>query len=304
MGVILVSADPDVVLEDSLEDGHYRMAAKVNVVVECDSLLDGPTTVLSDSRVPIIGSRYDISSIIPNEHNNFLVCVKRVPKRQATTPLWTVECSYETLNPNYNNVNPLLNFPFPEWDFVRFEEVADFDNSGNAVINSAGVPFNPPVTRDRIRPILRVTRNEQTFNPYLAQALIDSINVDEFLLSDPKTVKLSNITPVFKTDPNIGTYWAVTYEFEFKVGDTWKYEIRDQGLMQLGSSGAVVAILDANGQPVTEPQLLDGTGHAIPPGADAASSAVKLPFDIYNEYGFEELFAFANLDIGFGPNVG
>jgi hypothetical protein len=160
--------------------------------------------------------------------------------------------------------------------------VVEEDKDGKAVVNSANDYFDPPITKDQSRPVLTLTRNEQTFNPDLAAQFKDHTNSGGFFGWDVGQVKCSNIVPNEEYHPEIGVYYSVSYEFQFEPKG-WKRKVLDQGLRKL-TSGKQDNIL-IKGLPVQSPALLDGHGQPNDPAADP----VFLEFTVYDEVDFGSL---------------
>jgi hypothetical protein len=170
--------------------------------------------------------------------------------------------------------------------FAKFESVADEDTDGNAILNSAGDYFDPPVTRDDSRPILRIQRNEKEFDPDTAFKYKDAVNKDPFFGADPGTVKCADIQAELSFNNDVGWFYACTYEFEYNP-DGWEKQILDMGLKYLDATDTLVPVME-KGIPATSPVLLDGGGGILASGDDP----VFLKFKVYPEVDFAPL----NLD--------
>jgi hypothetical protein len=78
-----------------------------------------------------------------------------------------------------------------------------------------------------------------------------------------------------------------------RLKHTWQLAFRkdhdlhvpNMGTVQLNAGGKQVAILDAQGQPVTTPWPLDIAGHALEPGY-TIDDVVKIDFDVTEDYDF------------------
>lgn len=200
---------------------------------------------------------------------------------------WKVTCSYGPYDPSqFDSQNPLDAPAKVHFGLSRQSIACDQDNAGNPIVNSAGQSFDPPIEKDESRLVLSVDVNVASFDPILISQYKDSVNNGEFWGCPPKTVKFMNASAEldFSGDcpVNNGFFWAVTWEFEVKE-DTWAKKILDQGLMCLDTStGNLQHCADEEGQPSSEPLLLDGAGHQAAVGA----SPIYLTFDVYNEMDF------------------
>lgn len=200
---------------------------------------------------------------------------------------WIVQADYEPFNPNVFPKDP-TQWPIKvSWGTAQFERIADqtVDSPPKAVTNSAGDPYDPPVTRDDSRPVLTIVRNETSFDQGFASLYRDSINSDPFWGYDPYCAKCLTIEGDLDNNTDIGWYWIVTYKFEFN-DDTWKRSILDAGFRQTNSGVTdVQAILDAKGLPIATPSLLDGHGKKL----SLTGNPVFNTFRIYKEIAFDGL---------------
>lgn len=179
------------------------------------------------------------------------------------------------------------------WGFARYEKVVEEDTDGKAIVNSAGDYFDPPITTDDTRPVLKIVRNEATYDPILADNWKDRVNEDAWWIFKPGTVKAGEFTAELAYNPECGFYFVVSYEFEINP-DGWKRKVLDQGLRTLDpDTDKVAAILDDKGQPVSSPVLLDGNGGKLASGDDP----VFMEFEIYKTATFADL----NFDFATAP---
>lgn len=148
------------------------------------------------------------------------------------------------------------------------------DDNGNnvkgskSVLNSAGLMFDPPVTVEVSRPLMRIKKNYAEL--YLANLceLQDAINYDWFKGFPPRTLRCVGIE--YESGYENGTaFWSVTYNFAVNwLG--WEIRVLDAGLyerFEIGTDAATGkpvyewrAIRDKHGEPITEPVPLDGKG--------------------------------------------
>ena len=257
----VVSIEP---LEDEREstiDRFWKRTYKLSFRVITDDKFDGPYLVRSS--VPYgIGSYYSTTT----EHDYGAFCQSITAKQEKTGDgkSWIVSLDFGPYDANQNPADPTLGVPKVDWSWAQFEEIADKDADGNAILNSAGMLFDPPVMRDRSRPVLKIVRNERQFNKFLASAFKDKLNQDYFWDYEPGTVKVANISATWLNNPDIGWYWEVTYEFNMDE-DGWNKPVLDAGTYERDTDGELVAI-NHKGVPASEPQLLDGSGHKLPEG--------------------------------------
>lgn len=132
--------------------------------------------------------------------------------------------------------------------------------------NSADEPFDPPIQEEFFDFSLIIKRNESSFNMFTSQQYLNTVNSDYFnivnkdntvLIFEPGTVRCKSIQADEQRHGDTW-YYAVTYEFVIRK-DGWKRRILDQGFRE--KSGLdYVAIKDAEGNPITMPAKLNGSG--------------------------------------------
>jgi hypothetical protein len=200
----------------------------------------------------------------------------------------TIEYSTSTIDPDQRDPNPLnrarivkLSFDtYEETTFIAPKEPDAVDGNGNviqnkwiwkqAVCNSAGQAFDPSVTEIFRDPVVTIQQNMAELPWDLVKGYIDTVNADAFTIT-----YRGNTYPVLpgqawlceiESDPKYEN--GVAYE-EVRVvlkirEDGWKRKFMDQGTEQLNNGDTPTRpILDANGDPVRRPVLLDGSGAAL-----------------------------------------
>jgi hypothetical protein len=201
---------------------------------------------------------------------------------------WTVDVEYGPQDPRLEE-NPLDTPPIVEYDFAQFEAIADRDINGVAITNSTGDDFDPPVTKDDSRPVLKVQVNLKHFDDNWADTYRDSVNEFPWLGRAERTVKVAAIRAVSDFHPSVpGDHIYYKAYLEFHVNpDTWDKAILDQGLYYRDASDVYKPIL-VDGLPATAPQLLDGDGAPLAFGDDA----VYMVYEVYKKYDFAQVFGF------------
>jgi len=208
---------------------------------------------------------------------------------------------------NYTSIgNPLELEAEKEWSFAVSNEPVDRDNKGVPVTNSAAESFDTPLTKDVYDLILRIKKNQETFNELLATKYIGAVNGDQWQPPGsnnsypPGFVKCTRFdaTPQKIADLD---YYQVNYEFQFRLGEIiwlshnqwlttgvgWKRRILDEGyrilVLENGQwTGEFEDILDKNETKVRAPVLLDGQGQKLlvaeTPGEDEEGNALHNRF--------------------------
>lgn len=286
-----------------------RTYTRTFLVITDDSQNDG--VVIASARdpatglvIPGIGAAYKVGdkaaplTILTHDTGAFVTSTTATCATEDGLQ-WEVEVEYGPYDASIWPQNPLDHPVKVSWNFAKFEQVAFRDINGKAIVNSAGDYFDPPVTIDDSRPIVKIVRNEATFDPVLAKTYKDSTNTDTFLGQDPYTWKISDIQGDLEYNMDCGTpdgfYYVVTYELEFNP-DTWKKLILDQGMRGLDGSGKFTQFLDDKGQPVSDPVLMDGNGGR----KSATADPHFFTFEVYREVAFADL----NLDFSGAPGQG
>ncbi|NIP28171.1 MAG: hypothetical protein GWN55_11580, partial [Phycisphaerae bacterium] len=198
--------------------------------------------------------------------------------------------------------------------FADSNEQIDTDTEGIPITNSAGESFDPPITKPYSDMIIRYTRNEQTFDRLVAADYKNAVNSDTFLGFDAGHVMCT----MFEADQMIAgtlTYYKVRYEFrvrydEVKTKDSggstqtqvfgWKKRIRDEGYRERtgetnpDGSPKYSPIQDENGQNVSQPHLLDGSGKKL---KDSVIQDPPLPETCFLKFEVHKKRAFSTLNI-------
>lgn len=200
---------------------------------------------------------------------------------------WLVTLTYGPYDPTQRPENPLDQPPNIDGDWVQFDRVVDLDTSGNAIVNSAGDPFDPGETKNDTRPVLRVQLNQATFSLALSYANRDAVNNGTWMGAAHGIVKADPVRYQRLWHPICGWYFSCQYAFQFNP-DGWHKKPLDCGFKQI-VSGKLVNIVDQTGAPITSPAKLNGSGVV----AAAGATPIYLDFQIYPEVDFSSVF---NLD--------
>jgi hypothetical protein len=165
-----------------------------------------------------------------------------------------------------------LNEPIEiDWQFIKETLPIDRDVDNNAIVNSAGDPYDPPPSRVYAHVALVIRRNEPLFSAATALAYIDKVNAAPITIAgagtlDTEQMLCDMIAPAssYRADAE---YVPVVYRFILKPG-TRPHQLRtvDQGRngwYQDGSDTKPGAIVDGEGNPVLADVRLDGTGKPI-----------------------------------------
>jgi hypothetical protein len=250
-----------------------------------NAITDGPQTVKAAIGIKY-GDPYQGLGLVESESDQFAYVTSIDAVQEDGDSIgWIVTVTYDWFSSIYAgggpDANPLL-FPIDvTWSYRNQEIVAQYDNNGNAILNTAGDPFDPPVVIDDPRPMLTIVRNEATFNVPLNNQYRTAVNSDPFATYNAQMARVIQISgkPLFHQV--IGWYWQVTYEFEFNPPLGYRPKLRYLSAF----TGKQVPIL-VNGIPVSFPLLLNKQGQIQKPGDTPyyvqPQIYPELPFSVFN----------------------
>jgi hypothetical protein len=178
--------------------------------------------------------------------------------------------------------NPLIRPADINWGSVYYERAFEVDANGDAVLNSAGDPFDPPPTQPVVRLQCTIERNVATHNPTTAFAYINTVNNGNVTIAGVSVTAGQALMVDFSatSQREAGTVYA-RQRFVIEFAPSFVREILDAGYYQL-TGGDKLPILDDNGDPFTEPQLLDGSG-------EVTTTPTFLAFDAHTATNFGTL---------------
>jgi hypothetical protein len=248
-----------------------------------------------------------------NQHpyNRDLFVIGKDVKAKEGAFVYEVTCNYSTLYiETEKQKNPLNQKPEISWTFATSNEPIDMAIAmiepkqvpNVPILNSALEPFDPPITEDQHDLVLRYVRNERTFYPMTALQYKGSVNADMFLGAPPGTVMCTVFDGDKIYDDRWGNYYRITYEFQFRLKEVngkkygWLRRILDQGYRELtyaavGDEPEWENIVDKNGNQVSQPVPLDGTG------LEQKYKGVYPPPGIYLVFQTREKIPFSPLNI-------
>lgn len=181
--------------------------------------------------------------------------------------------------------NPILRPAVLRYGTVTRQVIAEWDAGAlNPVRNSAGSKFDPPLQVEEGGLTFTITRNQATFNRNDIPDYVKAINSTAFLGFEAKTVRLMDLSAE-RLNENGVFFWQVTYVFEVK-SDGWNpVQVLDAGYEEWVVD-APRRILDKNGNPTSQPSLLDGNGLVL---SDPQNDPpVLLSFNLYREVDFND----------------
>lgn len=259
-------------------------------IVQTDSALDGPLTVRLASGIPRLTTPY----LEPNGLVADLgaLCTHiAVVQREDNPNLWDVTCEYssESERPDRMQDNPIARPTDIYVDYDTYQVPSTHSvTTGKPIVNSAGMPFDPPHMKDDDRLVLVMERNELAPDLNLLASYSNVVNSDPFFGVDPLFWKCKPIRWRRMYENGL-YYFRVTYRFAHSGQTDWLFKTWDQGrfVKDTKNPGQLLAIKDTHGIPVTQDVLLDGHGQVLP------NNGTPVELD-WNEY-LPQPFAALNL---------
>jgi hypothetical protein len=262
---------------------HYLMYQVV-----CDNGSDGTATAAGAAGIPRPGDAF----VDPYENVAYLTGIE-VDPRNGADRVFEIQVEFTTLNPSAPNDNPLLQPP--GYTFTYNEQTSAYftDNTPGTpkqVVNSAGDPFETFMQRETGELQVVMTRNEATHDAVAMDAYGHTINTAVVTLDgnnfDIGTLKLSPIQAT-KSQKTLRTgevvnYYAKTYTFKARH-EGWHDMPLDIGFNELVGTKTkntqnLRRIVDSNGNPVTKPWALNGSGVKMPNATDTPATLDFQPY--------------------------
>jgi len=220
------------------------------------------------------------------------LCKRLRGKQDRNAPLrWDVDAEYDTapIDSEDSPESPLARPAKIRWSTVKYQKVRERDRNGEAIVNSAGDYFDPPVVVDVCRPAATVSKNLAAV-PSSVLEYPDHINNGTWTLdgvtAEAGVAKLMTVSIGEEQIEADVIYRVFEYTVEFDPIDNWKGKYLNQGFYYKDGSDRK-RILDANSKPVVTPKLLSATGTVISDPTPA--SATFKEYDIFNTMDFSSL---------------
>lgn len=245
-----------------------------------DSQADGPYTVGSNASLPKIGS------VHPEDAGAF--CTTLTVENSDPWMGWTVTAEYSsefTLAENPTNDPAIIT-----WGSEQFQRVVIVDKDGDAVVNSAGDPFDPPIMADDSRRYVTVTKNLSNVPTWILNYQ-DAVNSDTFTVDGVSVgigiAKMQSVTVSTVQSRNATNFRQVTFTMHFQPNG-WHAKPLDAGFRQVVYGGGIENIRNEGDDELpAAPVPLDGAGQAL--ASPSPATCVALDFTVYNELPFSSL---------------
>lgn len=275
---------------------NNRSTVEKRWVVTTSEIVDqfAVTTAVANQLGVYPGATYSFAGTFDDAKG---VASLRVTQRSDSPYVWDVSATYSdeyNVDPDLYDLRPWERPVDIVWSTAEVEDAIEEDVDGEPIVNAAGDPFDPPYTRQRVRKVVTLTRNERFFQPSQLDYK-ETLNKEEFLGLPAKTCKMVDIRAQLRLEGR-ARFWQVTYtvhidEKEKLVEDDegelvsddppnyigWKARLLNIGLNEV--VGGVKRPIFLQGQRVQVPQLLDADGarQDIP---NVAAQAIFLEFDV------------------------
>tara|TARA_R110002110_G_scaffold229651_1_gene445200 strand:- start:5042 stop:5941 length:900 start_codon:yes stop_codon:yes gene_type:complete len=272
----------------------YTRVFKLETSLKSEDVFD----VGSHASLPLIGSAYP--------RDPFAYCTSLKVDCVGGWKQWTVSASYKVIaNANENEppeANPSDDPPTVTFSSEIYQEPVFRDINDEGIMNSAGAHFaDPSPMRDAAHLIIKVKKNISVV-PGWCLSYQNSVNNGQFTMGGLAVAEqLARLSRIEVSDAKIrGDYRYYELAFELHIHrDGWRQTILDAGLMQKDPGVTLAGIafvpdptkrvpcVDADGQAVTSPVALDGSGSQL--ANPSPGTAQYKEFQIYPEVDFSIL---------------
>jgi hypothetical protein len=249
--------------------------------------------------IPLIGAFYtngvlDTDPDYEFDHGSFANEI-RIDQASEVQTSWRVTVGYGPFNSSVFGADPTEWKMRVQFGGERTERVVDFATDGTPIKNSAGDRFGDPVTVDDHITTMTITRNElvSTYDPGLASTYSDTINNatwNGFAINRCKMGIITTSEPRWAPDSQVW-YYEVTYPIQISR-TAWVKILLDQGYNAL--VGSVARPIMRDGQPISEPVALDGSGGELP----VTGTPVTITAHVFDEADWSGLAIDLSLRLG------
>lgn len=225
------------------------------------------------------------------------LCRSVTVDQDSGAPLkWIIEATYssEPLNQSDEQQaqNPLDRPPLVKWSSTTYQLALAEDRNGEAIVNSAGDYFDPPVEASRSHWTVTIEKNV-TGVPAFILGYADAVNESAIQIQgisvSPECAKLMDVSLSERKSEGEGDQRVNFYTFGYTMelrAETWQLKVLDQGLRYVDDD-EIKQILDERSKPISSPRLLDGEGGILED--PTPGNAEWLYFDIYEKRDFSVL---------------
>lgn len=201
---------------------------------------------------------------------------------------WAVTAEYSTERALAED--PTSDPALISWNSEQFQRPAIVDKNGDAIVNSAGDPFDPPEMIDDARRVVTIQKNLASVPAWIL-TYQDAVNSDTFNVDGVSVAvgkaKMQSVTVGELQTRNSTSFRTVTFTIHFRY-EGWLLRPLDAGFRELDYAGTLQNIKNEGDDELPgAPVPLDGDGHAL--ALPTPSTAVALSFDVYRTQAFSSL---------------
>lgn len=240
---------------------------------------EGPFAVGSDSNLPLIGSLH------PEDSGAW--CMTLSVENTDPWKGWLVTAEYSSereLNETATSDAAIIT-----WSSEQFQRPVIVDQDGEAIVNSAGDPFDPPHMIDDSRRVVTVTKNLATVPSWILtyQDAVNSADftVDGVSIAEGKA-KMQSVTIGEPQSRNGNTFRTVTFSMHLEKNG-WLFKPLDAGFRTKIDGVMANVRNDDDGELPALPVPLDGFGNVLVD--PSPSTAIYLEFTVYETKDFSLL---------------
>jgi hypothetical protein len=240
---------------------------------------EGPFAVGSDSNLPLIGSLH------PEDSGAW--CTTLSVENTDPWKGWLVTAEYSSereLNETATSDAAIIT-----WSSEQFQRPVIVDQDGEAIVNSAGDPFDPPHMIDDSRRVVTVTKNLATVPSWILtyQDAVNSADftVDGVSIAEGKA-KMQSVTIGEPQSRNGNTFRTVTFSMHLEKNG-WLFKPLDAGFRTKIDGVMANVRNDDDGELPALPVPLDGFGNVLVD--PSPSTAIYLEFTVYETKDFSLL---------------
>lgn len=173
-------------------------------------------------------------------------------------------------------------------EFEQAQEIVKKDIDGNAIVNSAGLPYDPPPMADRAFMVITAVKNYAVGDSLIDLSgsvgeYIDTLNDNVFLGCTAGTLRIVGASINYDVENGV-PFAQVTWRFKHRRFG-WALSLADIGTMVLSAGEFIpVSYIEGTGSD-TGPRPLDGSGGLLAPGLPLEF----FDFNVYPELDFSAL---------------
>jgi hypothetical protein len=290
MSVVAVKLVPETITAKAIRKGAkqvrtYSRTYKVRTSDGATSEID----ILAASGVPAFGSAH------PADPTAFLSDKSLSLHKNGLRPIWHVACEWTNDTDKAMSKSPI----YPEtpakisgaWE----QEIVpvEVDLNGDPIVNTAGDPFDPPVTEPKPIPTLTIQVNLASgdFSESWMEQFFNAVNADTYRGKPAGTVLVQDINftqEIWTNDDGVDiTYYAVNIKLAYNK-DGWQPSILSQGYRKKDGA-SLTHIRDKEGRDISAPVPLDEDGLPLFGDDVTAANVVYVNPTTKNEVSFSDL---------------